>query len=141
VELTSPPSHASLEGFVRPGKAGVQSGANECRGRRRQGWVAGLSGICSMARGVARGKLQPMDRARVDKEIERLLRAALVEVQEQIGSEQGVEVLDHLQHNELGLAHDTLVAAIKTQQLVLGSEGTAALDAARELLGFESGVS
>jgi hypothetical protein len=82
-----------------------------------------------------------MDRARVDKEIERLLRAALVEVQEQIGSEQGVEVLDHLQHNELGLAHDTLVSAIKSQQLMLGSEGTAALDAARELLGFESGVS
>jgi hypothetical protein len=67
-------------------------------------------------------------------ETKRLLQAVIVELQTQIEPEQLAWVTEYLEHNELGLAYESLVEAIRDRQLTLDAKGAAALDAARRLM-------
>ena len=69
-------------------------------------------------------------------ETERLLRVVLADVQLQIEPRQTAQVLEYLEHNELGLAHDTLVYAIEDRQVAVGDDAVTALDASRVLMGL-----
>lgn len=77
-----------------------------------------------------------MDQRLADRwaETGRLLRAVLAEVRARIDPEQSFRVLEYLEQNELGLAYETLIEAIRDGQLALGADATTGLDAACTLM-------
>jgi hypothetical protein len=67
-------------------------------------------------------------------ETERLLRLALAEVDSRLGGFTRKSVIDFLDANELGLAHETLVEAIQTEELPISDGAYEALTRAASLM-------